>query len=55
MAGRAIASAMDEATNYWLQNDQPFDRDALVEWMIETAAAALLAGAKLDATSPANH
>jgi AcrR family transcriptional regulator len=55
MAGRAIVSAMDEAAIYWLQNGQPFDRDSLVEWMIEIASAGLDAGAKLDAASRANH
>jgi AcrR family transcriptional regulator len=51
MAGRAIASAMDEATIYWLQNDQPFDRNSLVEWMIEMASAALGAAVSLQSAA----
>ena len=48
MAGRAIVSAIDEATVYWLQNGETFNRDSLVEWMVEMAYAGLRAAAKLD-------
>lgn len=52
MAGRAVASAIDEATIYWLQNDQPFDRDSLIEWMIDMASAGLDASQKLAPPRP---
>lgn len=51
MAGRAVVSAIDEAALYWLQNGEPFDTEALVDWMIETAAFGVRAAERLDAPS----
>ncbi|MEU1550652.1 TetR family transcriptional regulator [Nocardia sp. NPDC005745] len=48
MAGRAVVSAIDEATVFWLENGEPFEVPSLVNWMIEMAASAFRSAAELD-------
>src|SRR5277367_4036198 len=45
---RSCAGALDEATTYWLNNDRPFDPDALVEVVVELLATSLRCAAQLD-------
>jgi hypothetical protein len=45
---RSCAGALDEATTYWLNNDRPFDPDAMVEVVIELLVTALRCAAQLD-------
>jgi AcrR family transcriptional regulator len=48
MMTRSSIGALDEATVYWLQNDEPFDVEHMVDCMLEMAAAGLRAAATLD-------
>jgi AcrR family transcriptional regulator len=48
MMGRAAVGAIDEASIYWLENEQPFAIDALVESMVAMLASALRAAHDLD-------
>lgn len=48
MMGRAAVAAIDEATVYWLQNQQPFEVDAMVESMITMLTFGLRAAHDLD-------
>ncbi|MHA3020605.1 TetR/AcrR family transcriptional regulator [Mycobacterium sp. BMJ-28] len=48
MAGRALVSAIDEATVYWLQNGEPFEISELVEWMVRMAFHTLREAVALD-------
>ena len=45
---RACAGAVDEATIYWLKTGHPFDKDAVVELLIEFLITALEGAARLD-------
>jgi AcrR family transcriptional regulator len=45
---RSCAGALDEATTYWLNNDRPFDPDAMVEVVIELLVTSLRCAAQLD-------
>ncbi|WP_062993216.1 TetR/AcrR family transcriptional regulator [Nocardia anaemiae] len=47
---RSIVGAIDEAAVYWLQNDEPFDVDAVVECLVQLTVAALRSAAALDPT-----
>lgn len=47
---RSIVGAIDEAAVYWLQNDEPFDVDAVVEGLMQLTVAALRSAAALDPT-----
>ena len=48
MAGRAAVSAMDEATIFWLDNEQPFAMDDMVEWMVGMTASVVREAIRLD-------
>jgi AcrR family transcriptional regulator len=50
MAGRAAVSAMDEATIFWLDNNQPFAVDDMVEWMVNMTASVVREAMRLDPT-----
>ena len=50
MAGRSLVSAYDEATIYWLNNDEPFSVDVMVDYMIQLGVSALRSAATLDPT-----
>jgi AcrR family transcriptional regulator len=50
MAGRAAVSAMDEATIFWLDNDQPFAVDDMVDWMVRMTASIVREATRLDPT-----
>jgi AcrR family transcriptional regulator len=41
ITGRAAVAAIDEATVYWLNNEQPFSAETMVEYMIQLLAAGL--------------
>jgi AcrR family transcriptional regulator len=45
---RSCAGALDEATTYWLNNDRPFDPDAMVEVVVELLVTSLRCAAQLD-------
>ncbi|WP_316575028.1 TetR/AcrR family transcriptional regulator [Nocardia canadensis] len=45
---RSVVGAIDEAAVYWLQNDEPFPVEAVVERLIELTGAALRSAAALD-------
>src|SRR5437762_52262 len=45
---RACIGAVDEATVYWLKTGHPFERDAVVELLIEFLITALEGAARLD-------
>ncbi|WP_167354253.1 TetR/AcrR family transcriptional regulator [Nocardia kruczakiae] len=47
---RSVVGAIDEAAAYWLQNDEPFDVDVVVECLMHLAASALRSAAALDPT-----
>jgi AcrR family transcriptional regulator len=47
---RSVVGAIDEAAVYWLQNDEPFDVDAVVECLMQLTVAALRSAAALDPT-----
>ena len=49
IAGRAAVAAIDEATVYWLNNEQQFSEETMVEYMIQLLAAGLRSAAALDA------
>ena len=51
MAGRAAASAMDEAAIFWLHNDEPFALNDMGEWMMGMAASAVRETIRLDPES----
>lgn len=46
--GRASVGAIDEAAVQWLQNEQPFDIDEMVEAMVELIASGLRAAQRLE-------
>lgn len=48
ITGRAAVAAIDEATVYWLNNEQQFSVDTMVEYMIQLLAAGLRSAAALD-------
>ncbi|MCV7173719.1 TetR/AcrR family transcriptional regulator [Mycobacterium manitobense] len=48
MAGRAAVSAMDEATIFWLNNEQPFAEDDMVDWMVRMTASIVREATRLD-------
>jgi AcrR family transcriptional regulator len=48
ITGRAAVAAIDEATVYWLNDEDRFPVDAMVEYMVELLAAGLRAAATLD-------
>ena len=41
ITGRAAVAAIDEATVYWLNNEQQFSAETMVEYMIQLLAAGL--------------
>ncbi|MGO9926908.1 MAG: hypothetical protein ACLPLP_12490 [Mycobacterium sp.] len=41
ITGRAAVAAIDEATMYWLNNEQQFSAETMVEYMIQLLAAGL--------------
>src|ERR1700739_1060031 len=45
---RSCAGALDEATNYWLKNDRPFDPDPMVELVVALLITSLCCAAQLD-------
>jgi AcrR family transcriptional regulator len=45
---RSCAGALDEATTYWLNNDRPFDPDAMAEVIVELLITSLRCAAQLD-------
>ncbi|WNG81087.1 TetR/AcrR family transcriptional regulator [Mycobacterium sp. ITM-2016-00316] len=50
MAGRAAVSAMDEAAIFWLDNDEPFPLDDMVDWMVRLTASIVREAMRLDPT-----
>ncbi len=48
ITGRAAVAAIDEATVYWLNNEQQFSVETMVEYMIQLLAAGLRSAATLD-------
>ena len=48
IAGRAAVGAVDVAAAFWLQNDLPFDIDAVVESMVVILGTTFLAAESLD-------
>jgi AcrR family transcriptional regulator len=50
ITGRAAVAAIDEATVYWLNNEQRFSVETMVEYMVELLAAGLRSAATLDPT-----
>ncbi|UGT67883.1 TetR/AcrR family transcriptional regulator [Nocardia gipuzkoensis] len=48
MMMRSTIGALDEATVYWLQNDEPFDVKHMVDCILEMTVAGLRAAAMLD-------
>ena len=48
ITGRAAIAAIDEATVYWLNNEQQFPAETIVEYMIQLLAAGLRSAATLD-------
>ncbi len=48
ITGRAAVAAIDEVTVYWLNNEQQFPVEAMVEYMIQLLAAGLRSAATLD-------
>jgi transposase-like protein len=50
ITGRAAVAAIDEATVYWLNNEQQFSVETMVEYMVELLAAGLRSAATLDPT-----
>jgi AcrR family transcriptional regulator len=48
ITGRAAVGAIDEATVYWLNNEQQFSVEAMVEYMIQLLADGMRLAAKLD-------
>ncbi|MEU2038797.1 TetR/AcrR family transcriptional regulator [Nocardia niwae] len=48
MMMRSSIGALDEATVYWLQNDEPFDAEAMVDCVLEMTVAGMRAAATLD-------
>ena len=45
---RSCAGALDEATAFWLNNDCPFDPDAMVEVVVELLVTSLRCASQLD-------
>jgi AcrR family transcriptional regulator len=45
---RSCAGALDEAAAYWLNNDRPFDPEAMVEAIVELLITSLRCAARLD-------
>ncbi|MGB9303624.1 MAG: TetR/AcrR family transcriptional regulator [Mycobacterium sp.] len=50
ITGRAAVAAIDEATVYWLNDEQRFSVETMVEYMVELLAAGLRSAATLDPT-----
>ena len=50
ITGRAAVAAIDEATVYWLNNQQQFPVETMVEYMVELLAGGLRSAATLDST-----
>jgi AcrR family transcriptional regulator len=50
ITGRAAVAAIDEATVYWLNNEQRFSVETMVEYMVELLAGGLRSAATLDST-----
>jgi AcrR family transcriptional regulator len=50
ITGRAAVAAIDEATVYWLNNEQQFSAETMVEYMIQLLANGLRSAATLDPT-----
>ena len=50
ITGRAAVAAIDEATVYWLNNEQRFSVETMVEYMVELLAGGLRSAAILDST-----
>ncbi|MGA9677197.1 MAG: TetR/AcrR family transcriptional regulator [Mycobacterium sp.] len=48
ITGRGAVAAIDEAIVYWLNNDQPFPEETMVEYMVQLFVAALRSAAVLD-------
>ena len=48
ITGRGAVAAIDEAIVYWLNNDQPFPEETMVEYMVQLFVAALGSAAVLD-------
>ena len=48
ISGRAAVAAIDEATVYWLNNEQQFSVETMVEYMVELLASGLRSAATLD-------
>ncbi|MEU1995529.1 helix-turn-helix domain-containing protein [Nocardia gamkensis] len=48
MMMRSSIGALDEATVYWLQNDEPFDVEHMVDCILEMTVAGMRAAATLD-------
>ncbi|WP_040807907.1 TetR/AcrR family transcriptional regulator [Nocardia concava] len=47
---RSVVGAIDEAAAYWLQNDEPFDVDVVVQCLMHLTASAVRSAAALDPT-----
>ncbi|WP_157386632.1 TetR/AcrR family transcriptional regulator [Nocardia terrae] len=47
---RSSIGALDQATVYWLRNDEPFEVESMVDCLLELTLAAIHAAAKLDPT-----
>lgn len=47
---RSSIGALDQATVYWLRNDEPFEVESMVDCILELTVAAMHAAAKLDPT-----
>ncbi|MUM04644.1 hypothetical protein B5P44_07595 [Mycobacterium sp. CBMA 213] len=52
---RSCAGSLDEATIFWLKNDRPFDRDAVVDTVVEFLITSLRCAARLDPEIDVTH
>lgn len=50
ITGRSAVSAIDEATIYWLTNEEPFSVDMMVDYMVQLVVSGLRSAATLDPT-----